>query len=161
MNQQELIEVVSQKMRLIRLENEFSQEEMSKILGLSKKTLIQIEKGRAEASWNVAVTCVALFEQSEILQNGLGDDPLEVVRLVTFNNIDQASAKTMGGKVWWKELEKRGAYKLQQNVVSQHFRIIDEANYRWFSSFDEEEAKLHLNTLERKAKDAGKKKPSN
>lgn len=150
MNQEELIGIVSQKIRLIRLEKELSQEEMAKILGISKKTLIQIEKGRVAAGWNVVVTCVALFEESEILQNGLGEDSLEVVRLVTFNNIEQPGLKTMGGKIWWKEVEKRGEFKLQQNVVSQHFRIIDESNYRWFSSFELEEAMLHLKYLEKK-----------
>ncbi len=152
MDQQELIETVSLKIRLIRLEKELSQEEMSKILGISKKTLIQIEKGRVAASWNVVVTCVALFEQSEILQNGLGDESLEVVRLITFNHIEQPSVKTMGGKVWWKEVEKRGEFKLQQNVVSQHFRIIDDSHYRWLSTFDLEEALLHLKHLEKKGK---------
>ncbi|QBP42662.1 helix-turn-helix transcriptional regulator [Paenisporosarcina antarctica] len=150
MDQEELIDIVSQKIRLIRLEKEFSQEEMSKILGISKKTLIQIEKGRVAAGWNVVVTCVALFEESEILQNGLGEDSLEIVRLVTFNQIEQIVMKTMGGKIWWKEVEKRGEYKLQQNVVSQHFRIIDDSNYRWFSSFELEEAMLHLKYLEKK-----------
>ena len=152
MNQEELINIVSQKIRLIRLENELSQEEMSKVLGISKKTLIQIEKGRVAAGWNVVVTCVALFEQSEILRNGLGDDGLEVVRLVTFNNIEQPVMKTMGGKIWWKEVEKQGEFKLQQNAVSQHFRIIDDSNYRWFSSFELEEAVLHLKYLEKKVK---------
>ena len=152
MNQEELIDIVSQKIRLIRLEKELSQEEMAKVLGISKKTLIQIEKGRVAAGWNVVVTCVALFEESEILQNGLGEDSLEVVRLVTFNQIEQPVMKTMGGKIWWKEVEKRGEFKLQQNVVSQHFRIIDDSNYRWFSSFEMEEAMLHLKYLEKQVK---------
>lgn len=152
MNQEELIDIVSQKIRLIRLEKELSQEEMAKILGISKKTLIQIEKGRVAAGWNVVVTCVALFEESEILQNGLGEDSLEVVRLVTFNNIEQPVMKTMGGKIWWKEVEKRGEFKLQQNVVSQHFRIIDDSHYRWFSSFEMEEVLLHLKYLEKNVK---------
>lgn len=81
----------------------------------------------------------------------LGDEPLEVVRLVTFDTIEQPTMKTLGGKVWWKEVEKRGEFKLQQNMISQHFRIIDDANYRWFSSFEQEEAKLHLQMLERKS----------
>lgn len=151
MIQEEVIKIVSPRMRLIRLESGFSQEEMSKMLGISKKTLVQIEKERVIASWNVIVTCVALFEQSEILQNVLGDEPLEVVRLVTFDTIEQPSMKTLGGKVWWKEIEKRGEFRLQQNMISQHFRIIDDANYRWFSSFEQEEAKLHLQMLERKS----------
>lgn len=150
MNQEELIDIVSQRIRLIRLEKEFSQEEMSKILGISKKTLIQIEKGRAVASWNVVVTCVAFFEQSETLQNGLGEDSLEVVRLVTFNHIEEPVMKTLGGKIWWKEVERRKGFRLQQNVVTQHFRIIDDSNYRWFSSFELEEAMLHLKYLGKK-----------
>lgn len=152
MDQEELIDIVSQKIRLIRLEKELSQEEMSKILGVSKKTLIQIEKGRVAAGWNVVVTCVALFEESEILQNRLGEDGLEIIRLVTFNHIEQPSVKTMGGRIWWKKVERRGDFILQQNVVSQHFRIIDDSNYRWFSSLNLEEAMLHLKYLEKKVK---------
>ena len=153
MNQEQLIRIVSEKLRMIRLEQEYSQDEMSALLGLSKKTLIQIEKGRTVANWNVAVTAVALFEHSEILQNALGDEPLEVVRLVTHDRMirqPEPVSKTMGGKVWWSEVRKAGRYRLQQNVISQHYRIIDENNYRWFSAFDEQEAIKQLQKLSSK-----------
>lgn len=151
MEKLELTNIVSSRLRLIRLEQELSQEEMAKYLGISKKTLIQIEKGRVDIPWSVLVTCVALFEQSENLQNGLGDEPLEVVKLITFNNIEQPSIKTLGGKLWWKDLKQKGEFTMQQNVVSQHYRIIDGSKYRWFSSFDQQETKLHLNLLNRKS----------
>lgn len=147
MNREEIIRLVSKKMRLIRVEQGFSQDRMSNILGVSKKTLVQIEKDRTEANWNIIISVVALFEQSEILQNVLGDEPLEVIRLVALEKIEHPTHKTLGGKVWWKEIEKRGLYKLQQNLISQHYRIIDELNYRWFSSFDKDEAMKRLNEI--------------
>ena len=50
----------------------------------------------------------------------------------------------MGGKIWWKELAKQGEFRLQQNVISQHYRILDEQNYRLYSSFDEVESNRRL-----------------
>lgn len=147
MNREEVIRLVSKKIRLIRVEQGFSQDKMSNILGISKKTLVQIEKDRTEANWNIVISVVSLFEQSEILQNVLGDEPLEVIRLVALEMIEYPTYKTLGGKVWWKDIEERGLYKLQQNIISQHYRIIDELNYRWFSSFDKDEAMKRLNEL--------------
>lgn len=37
---------------------------------------------------------------------------------------------TMGGKVFWDTLEYQGGYVLQQNIVTQHCRILDENNIR-------------------------------
>lgn len=147
MEKDELITEVSKKMRLIRAEAVFSQEKMASILGISKKTLVQIEKGRIEANWSIVVSVTALFDQSEILQTVLGEDPLEVVRLVAFEKIERPTDKTMGGRVWWREIANQGNYRVQQNVISQHYRIIDELNFRWFSSFDLEEVMNHLEEL--------------
>ena len=44
MNKQEFIELVNSKLKLIRVENDLSQDKMSEIIGLSKKTLVEIEK---------------------------------------------------------------------------------------------------------------------
>ena len=46
MDKQEFIELVNSKLKLIRVENDLSQEKMSEVIGLSKKTLVEIEKGR-------------------------------------------------------------------------------------------------------------------
>jgi len=53
----------------------------------------------------------------------------------------------MGGKVWWKEIESLGDFRLQQNVISNHYRILDDENYRWFSTFDIDEARKRLKEL--------------
>jgi hypothetical protein len=55
--------------------------------------------------------------------------------------------KTLGGKIWWKDVNQINGFKLQQNVISFHFRIIDEDDYRWYSSFDRTEMEKKLNEL--------------
>jgi hypothetical protein len=52
--------------------------------------------------------------------------------------------KTYGGRVWWKDVKRLGNYSLQQNMISQHFRIVDDEQNRWYSTFDEQEATLKL-----------------
>ncbi|ARK24786.1 transcriptional regulator [Sporosarcina sp. P37] len=150
MNQQQLIELLSLKLRVIRLEKEYSQQKMADVLGLSKKTLLQIEKGRALASWTAVIAVCALFRDSEVLQASVGGDPLEVLETIAHNGIDRRMDQSMGGKVWWRELEAKGRFRLQQNLISQHYRILDEENYRWYSSFDEEEARRRLDELSEK-----------
>ncbi len=139
MNSEQLIEQISQRAILIRTEAGYSQETMASILGISKKTLVQIEKNRTVASWTVVVAIIALFSDSEIIQSLLGDAPLEVIRTIAHNGLDRPKGKTLGGKVWWKELENESEFRIQQNLISQHFRILDKEDYVWFSTFDEQE----------------------
>ncbi len=120
---------------------------MAELLGISKKTLVQIEKDRTLPGWNTVVALTALFHQSEVLQNSLGDEPLEVIRLVTFEHAEEPYNRTLGGKVWWKEIRTAGTYTLQQNLISKHFRILDEQRFRWISTFDEGEALKRLEEL--------------
>ncbi|WP_078381067.1 helix-turn-helix transcriptional regulator [Sutcliffiella halmapala] len=148
MIQEEIIQIVSNKLKLIRIENEYTQEKMAEILGVSKKTLVQIEKGRNDASWTLVVATCALFRESDTLTSILGEDPLEVIETIAHERINMQPDKTFGGKIWWKEVAKSTSYRLQQNVISQHYRILDDENYRWFSSFSKEEAEQRLKELE-------------
>ncbi|SDN80034.1 DNA-binding transcriptional regulator, XRE-family HTH domain [Psychrobacillus sp. OK028] len=147
MNKEYLMELITMRIRMIRLEKGYSQEKMASILGISKKTLVQIEKERVQAGWSTVIAVVALFRDSEILQIVLGDDPLEVLETIAHDGINRPKDKSMGGKVWWKEVKTKGNFRMQQNVISQHYRILDDKNYRWFSSFDEEETSIRLNEL--------------
>lgn len=147
MNRKWVIGLISERMRLIRLEKRYSQDKMADIIGISKKTLVQIEKGRMHAGWTTVIAICALFEESEILQSVLGDAPLEVVETIAHDRIDRPKDKSMGGKVWWKEIDRRGIFLLQQNVISQHYRILDNSQARWFSSFEEEESLIRLSEL--------------
>jgi len=134
-------------MRLIRLEKNYSQDKMADIMGISKKTLIQIEKGRTLSSWTNVIAVCALFRDSEIVQSALGDEPLEIIETIAHNGIERPKERSLGGRVWWKEIKKKGDYRLQQNIVSQHYRILDGKNYRWYSSFEDEESFIRLNEL--------------
>ncbi len=147
MTKDELISIVSKKLKLIRVETNYTQIRMAEVLGLSKKTLVQIEKERLEANWTTIIAVCALFRNSEVLQNSLSSDPLEILETVAHHSIVRPKEKTLGGKVWWKEVRSEGRFRLQQNVVSHHYRVVDEHNYRWCSTFDKEDAVEYLEEL--------------
>jgi DNA-binding XRE family transcriptional regulator len=143
----EIIDIVTEKIRVIRQEAEYTQDKMAEIIGLSKKTLVQIEKGRVKAGWSTVVTVCALFRESETVRQLFGNEPLEVLEIVSRDDINIRKERTLGGKIWWKELNQISGFKLQQNIISQHFRIIDKEDYRIFSSFDEETTNLRFQEL--------------
>lgn len=147
MTKEEVMKLVSDRLRLIRQEQGYSQDVMAEVLGTSKKTLVQIEKNRVLASWTVTVATCSLFSESEVLQHVLGDEPLEVIKLIAHKKMEHRVDKTMGGKVWWKDVQRNGRYLLQQNLISQHYRILDDDHFRWFSSFDREEGLKKLEEL--------------
>lgn len=147
MNREEIIEILSKKIKLIRTEKGYTQDRMAEVLGMSKKTLVQIEKERLLAGWSHIVTLVTLFRNSQVLESVLGDSPIEVIETIAHDEMITPKEKTLGGRVWWKEVDFVGDFRLQQNVISQHYRILDNKDYRWYSSFDREDAVLRLREL--------------
>ncbi|MFC0523113.1 helix-turn-helix transcriptional regulator [Pontibacillus salicampi] len=147
MDKQALIQQLSTKMKLVRVEKGYTQDRMAAILGLSKKTLVQIEKGRIDAGWTTIVAMCALFRDSEVIQNSIGADPIEVLETIVHQHVDRPKEKTLGGKVWWQHIQTEKGFSIQQNVLSQHYRIIDEAYYRYFSTFDLREAEEKMKEL--------------
>ncbi|KAB2860435.1 MAG: helix-turn-helix domain-containing protein, partial [Exiguobacterium chiriqhucha] len=109
-------ELISSKLKLIRTEQGLSQEELCTLVGISKKTLIQIEKRRLNANWTTTVAICALFNQSPYLHSLIGDQPIEFIRLVAHTDPSLAT-KTLGGHVWWTTIEHQGKYRIQQNMV--------------------------------------------
>ncbi|MBJ3843801.1 hypothetical protein JGC82_23925, partial [Salmonella enterica subsp. enterica serovar Kentucky] len=95
---------------------------------------------------HVVAVC-ALFRNSEVLQAVLGDEPLEVVETVAHRSIDRPKGKTLGGKVWWRDIEKKGEFRLQQNLISHHYRILDSYDDLWFSTFEKQDAVARLDEL--------------
>lgn len=136
MNKEDVINLLSNKIKLIRADYEFTQEEMSNVIGVSKKSLVEIEKGRKMLSWPVAVTVCAIFSDSEIIKMTLGDEPVELISLIALGKSGMDKRKTLGGIVWWKELSKSDEFILQQNIISGHYRILDNKRRRWYSSID-------------------------
>ena len=140
MDREMIIQIASESLKLIRTENDYTQDKMAEILGISKKTLVQIEKGRILANWTMTIAICALFHNSKTLQNQIGGDPMEVIELTAQDVIISPKEKTMGGYIWWKNIEEYKKHRLQQNHLSKHYRILDDENYRLISTFDEKVA---------------------
>ncbi|WP_050180407.1 helix-turn-helix transcriptional regulator [Domibacillus robiginosus] len=146
MNKEAITAIVSAKLKLIRTERGYTQDKMAEVIGLSKKTLVQIEKERSAAGWTTAAAICALFRDSDILQSALGGDPVEIAELAAHETISRPNAreKTMGGRLWWHELDSQSGIRLQQNVISGHYRVLDAEDYRLFSTYDAAEAEEHF-----------------
>lgn len=147
LNREEFISKIDLRLKLIRNEKNFSQDKMAEIMGISKKTLVQIEKGRGTLGWSGAVVVCSLFKDSEILQMILGEDIEDIIRSLAFGKSDVNYIKTMGGKIWWRSVELKVGYKLQQNIISGHYRILDNEDRRITSSFDKEYIDKRLKEL--------------
>ena len=80
---------------------------MAEVLGISKK-LVQIEKGRTNAGWTNTVAICALFRDSEVLQNTLGDDPLVVIETMAHNSTNNFKKKNIGRKSLVETDSKKG-----------------------------------------------------
>lgn len=137
MTRTDFINKISEKLKLIRIESNYTQDNMAEILGLSKKTLVQIEKGRSTLGWASAVTLCTIFKDSEVLDMTFGGNPQDIILSLAFTDYE-SNEKTMGGKVWWSNIECTDHYKIQQNIISRHFRILDDQDRRICSSFNDE-----------------------
>lgn len=147
MTKTDLINKISEKIKLIRTEYGFSQDKMAEIIGISKKTLVQIEKERKTLSWTAVCAVCAIFRESEILKMILSDDPVEIIEVFALQNTIKPKNPTMGGKLWWATSKKKGNYILQQNKISGHYRIINSNNMRLCSSFDKNEILKKFNEI--------------
>lgn len=131
------INKASEKLKLIRIERDYTQDKMAEILGISKKTLVQIEKGRSTLGWMGAVTLCTIFKDSEVLEMTFGGDAQDIILSLAFNDYE-INEKTMGGKVWWLIIDSNNQFRIQQNIISRHYRILDSRDCRICSSFDED-----------------------
>jgi len=144
MSKKEFIQRMSEQCKLIRAEYGFSQDKMAAILGLSKKSLVETEKGRRQLSWNEAVCLASIFSQSSVLQNEFGGEVSDMIKALAFENTEVRYPQTMGGKIWWIQIKQQDGYRLQQNILSKHYRLLDPHDGRMISSFDLQTIKTYL-----------------
>ncbi|SCY82801.1 helix-turn-helix transcriptional regulator [Alkaliphilus peptidifermentans] len=147
MDRKAFIDIIGKNIKLIRIESGYTQDEMADVLGLSKKTLVQIEKERILPSWATSVVLCTLFRHSETLHALLGGDPIELVEVIGHSKPLFPKEKTLGGRVWWGDILVEGNYRIQQNIISHHYRILDDVYRRWMSTTDIEEALSALKQL--------------
>ncbi len=148
MNEKELIEILSSKIKLVRSEFNYNQDEMANILGVSKKTIVQIEKERQLASWTIIVTFASLFRDSTIIQRELGEeDIVYFLQTVARKNIDLKDKQKWMNQSLWKVIDERNGYILQRHVITHYYRIINQLGQRLFSSFYKKSAVRHFNEM--------------
>lgn len=88
MDQNRVIDKLSAKVKLIRVENDYTQDRMATVLGISKKSLVQIEKRRVNANWTTTVALCALFRNSEVIQHTMGGDVLTILDTAAHTEAD-------------------------------------------------------------------------
>ena len=149
MQRDEFIKMISRKLKLIRTEYGITQEVMSEMLGIYKKTLIETEKGRRDLSWTEVIAVVTVFEKSEVLQDVTGGEAGDMIHVLAFENRTIKYPPTMGGKVWWRVIDEKNGIRLQQNYVTGHYRLLDKNDCRLISSFDRNEIEDYRDSLGR------------
>ncbi|HCT63054.1 MAG TPA: transcriptional regulator [Erysipelotrichaceae bacterium] len=147
MTRNDFIKMMDSQVKLIRSEYGLTQDKMSILLGLSKKTLVEIEKGRSSLGWTTSVALASIFSNSSVLINALGGNVEDIIVAIAFNDVDVQYPKTWGGKLWWKTILKKEGYMIQQNLVSQHYRLLDPLYRRHYASFDLVDIETHLHEL--------------
>lgn len=125
MDRNYITEIISRKFKLVRTEFEYTQEQMAEVIGVSKKTVVQIEKQRIDCGWTVAVAVCAIFSTSSILQNAMGGIPMDLIYLVSSDGIYYKKNEQVMDLMWWRTEETNKNWTLQQNLIHSHFRLID------------------------------------
>ena len=136
MTRNQFVAEMNRQVKLVRTEYGLTQEAMAKALGLSKKTLVEIEKGRSSLGWMGAAAFASIFSASQVLGGALGGEAEDMILALAFEDLSPDYPRTMGGKVWWRTVESHGPFKIQQNIISQHYRALDGQDGRVCASFE-------------------------
>ena len=147
MNRNEFTRIINASLKLVRTEYGLTQDKMALALGISKKSLVESEKGRRELGWTECAALAGIFGQSRVLQNAFGGDPGDVLAAIAFDDLEVRYPSTMGGHVWWSDVLEKGGFRIQQNLISQHYRLLNAQDQRIISSFDRGEITEYLEEL--------------
>jgi len=87
----ELIDKISKEFINIRKEAKLTQDDIANILGISKNTIVSVEKNGKPLSWAVVMATVLLFSQTTPIMDILnGVSPLEVITHCAFLDADNS-----------------------------------------------------------------------
>ena len=143
----EFIKLLDGKLKLIRTEYGLTQDKMASVLGISKKTLVEIEKNRKSLGWTSSVALASIFSDSTILHDAIGGDISDLIIAVGLRDVDVDYPKTRGGKVWWKTITEMKGYRIQQNIFSKHYRLLEPENRRIYTSFSLKETEAVMEEI--------------
>ncbi len=180
MTREEFVAEMNRQLKIVRAEYGFTQENMARMLGISKKTLVEIEKGRVTLGWTGAVAFCTIFSESQVLAGALGGEASDMILALAFQEWEPQEIEsgqtlsagqeeaavsvarspgrpsqcrvqypqTMGGKVWWRTVEEIGGFRIQQNIISQHYRALNQKDQRICSSFQIEQIHRRIRQLQ-------------
>ncbi|MDR2672518.1 MAG: hypothetical protein LBC35_04390 [Coriobacteriales bacterium] len=136
MDRNEYIALCDSKVKLVRVEHGLSQEKMAIVLGISKKTLVEIEKQRRSLGWAGAVVLCTIFAESEVLAGVFGGNSVDIILALAFAGQPLKQPQRRLRRRWWSDILRNDRFVIQQNILSQHYRLLDTDGQRVMSSFD-------------------------
>lgn len=150
MDRQSFTDLIQTKFKMVRIEAGYTQDTMAQTIGLSKKTLVQIEKERVLPNWTTCISICALFRNSDVLNNTFGCDPMEIVQIISRNHSAYPNHETTSD-IYWNTIDTRHGYILQSNKVSDIYRVLNPEKQPIFGTAKLREAETYFN---RNAKEA-------
>lgn len=139
MDRNQFIHICNLNLKSVRTEFYFSQDKMALVLGISKKTLVEIEKGRSSLGWAGSVVLCTLFGKSKVISSLFNGRHSEIILSIAFEGIEPEYPRVASGKILWKTIKKNGRFVIQQNIITQHYRLLNSEGKRIASSLDLED----------------------
>ncbi len=121
MTREQFITLCDRKEKLVRNELGYSQEKMSALLGLSKKTLVEIEKWRASLGWQGAVALCTLFQNTREITLTFGPDVPLLLRALSEEIAYLQPVESP--HALWAAVLSIGDKTIEQNTASQLYRV--------------------------------------
>ena len=90
--------MMSRSVKLVRTEYGLNQDKMAHCLGISKKTLVEIEKERTLIGWTGAAALAVIFSDSTVLQNSFGGEMSDLVKALAFDETSINFRQTAGDR---------------------------------------------------------------
>jgi len=143
MNTRDFIRIIGESLKMVRSEFDMSQQDIADVLGISKKTVIELEKGRIIPSWIICVSVSAMFDESKVLRNEFGDSPLEIVRLLARSGLE--TERDQRNTVFWNVYLQDADFTVFKNIISEHYKLVDRHGKRIYSSFSERNIMERMN----------------
>ncbi|HLR39665.1 MAG TPA: transcriptional regulator [Jeotgalicoccus sp.] len=138
MDREAFTKVIQSKFKIIRTEAGYTQDSMSQTVGLSKKTLVQIEKERIIPNWTTCVSICALFRDSDTLTSTFGGDPLELAQVLSRGNAFYPDY--LKESLYWETVEEKEGWTLQRNKMNDLHRVLNPENRPVHASYLERQS---------------------
>jgi len=151
MTRTDFTEKMQQLEPAVRAEFDLTQDKMATAIGVSKKTLVEMEKRRISMGWSQAVALACVFSASQILQNAFGGNPTELIPDLALTGMDARKPERSFMKFWWAEIESNEYFRIEQNIITAHYRLLY-GTEKIISSFEYNTVKDQMEELTEKMK---------